>query len=300
LVPATLTSASPGDTLEAMSFQPYEWLVKPKPEEDPTKREDPTKSFSITCWFYWPAPSKPEGGKDRVLLTSTPTKNDEKEKWGAPPSVFIHYNKEEGKDQTDVEWVWIFVDKSDTERLVRTPKLLEGWHSMAIVSSKEGTTFYLDTDFKIEMKNIWLRNDFYMVGNNGPLPLPPDSKEASQEREDGQVGKKPFGLLADFRIYGHSLTPDEVKFVANSTDSEQHPDEIARLLADKDAVTILAQRLDVPDSAAECLRALGSLAALASQRAKIYKVCGPQILKMLDSPFHMIERQASRLLNNLT
>ena len=41
--------------------------------------------------------------------------------------------------------------------------------------------------------------------------------------------------------------------------TDSHPDKIARMLASMNAATILAQRLDVPDSAAECLRALGSL-----------------------------------------
>merc|ERR1712061_655580 len=81
---------------------------------------------------------------------------------------------------------------------------------------------------------------------------------------------------------------------------ESHPDKIARKLAYKNAAVILAQRLDVPDSAAECLRALGSLATLVSQRAKIYNECGRQLLKMLNSPLPMIQRQATRILNNIS
>merc|ERR1712217_307610 len=108
---------------------------------------------------------------DRVLLTSTPTPSSPT----PDPVIFIHCNKEPPYEN---EWVWIFVDEKDTERLVRTPKLADGWHSMAIVSSQESTTFYLDgTDFQVKMPNIWLRNNFYMVGNNGPVPLSPKSQE---------------------------------------------------------------------------------------------------------------------------
>merc|ERR1712151_335974 len=101
-------------------------------------------------------------------------------------------------------------------------------------------------------------------------------------------------------IYGGELEDKEVQDLAKAIDTSQHPNPIARVLAKKDAANILAQRLDVPDSAAECLRALGSLATLASQRAKIYEVCGRQLPKMLESPLPMIQRQATRLLNNIT
>lgn len=285
LVPAILTSASPQDTLEALSCQTYDWLVSKDTLPHP-------KHFSITCWFYWSLASTEEERRDRVLITSTPIHGSRE----AQPLVFMHWERDSS------EWVWIFVEaKDDTERLVRTPKLLPGWHSLAIVSSNEGTRFHLDTDFSITMKHIWLRNDFYMVGNDGPMPPRPNSlgKTDASEGATGHGGKKPFGLIADFRIYGQSLSLDDVKVIAQA-DTKSHPNEIARVLADKDAAKILAQRLDVPDSAAECLRALGSLATLASERAKIYKVCGRELLKMLDSPLPMIQRQATRLLNNMT
>jgi len=81
---------------------------------------------------------------------------------------------------------------------------------------------------------------------------------------------------------------------------ECHPDQLTRKLAALDAASILALRLDVPDSAAECLRALGSLASLASERAKIFSVCGRRVLQLIDSPLPMIQRQATRLINNIT
>merc|ERR1712151_243744 len=109
-----------------------------------------------------------------------------------------------------------------------------------------------------------------------------------------------FGLITDFRSYARTLSDAEISDLWKTKDVEDHPDRIVRRLAQRDAATILAQRLDVPDSAAECLRALGSLATLAEQRAKIYSVCGRQVLQMLDSPLPMIQRQAARLLNNMT
>lgn len=48
------------------------------------------------------------------------------------------------------------------------------------------------------------------------------------------------------------------------------------------------------------LRALGSLATLSSQRAKIFHVCGRQLLRLMKSPQPMVQRQAKRLLNNLS
>ncbi|CAK0872391.1 unnamed protein product [Prorocentrum cordatum] len=75
---------------------------------------------------------------------------------------------------------------------------------------------------------------------------------------------------------------------------------IARRLAALDAAAVLALGLDVPDTAAECLRALGNLASLQSQRARIYQLCGRRLLQMLDSPYSMLQRQAARVLNALS
>merc|ERR1712060_1025243 len=129
------------------------------------------------------------------------------------------------------------------------------------------------------------------------MGAPPPKEQALRggqvyDQGDSREGKSPFGLITDFRIYAGALSQKEVEDMARAADTEHHPDQIARMLAEKDAANILAQRLDVPDSAAECLRALGSLATLASQRAKIYEVCGRQVLKMLESPSPMIQRQA--------
>merc|ERR1712232_208886 len=162
---------------------------------------------------------------------------------------------------------------------------------LAVVSSTggnsqnpfDGTNFYLDEWMHPTLKGTWLKNDFYLVGNDA---------------RDG--GMKPFGLVADFRMYARSLHDEEIKAMYRASSVDQHPDRIVRRLADMDAATILAQRLDVPDSAAECLRALGSLATLSAQRAKIYSVCGREVLQLLGSPLPMVKRQASRLLNNIT
>lgn len=262
-VPGILTSASPLSTFHGTSRSEYRWLDDTPP--------DP-RHFSVTCWFYWPLNSS-KGNK--VLLQTS--------KEDRMSQIFLDCEK-------DPEGVWTLTTDKRTKRHLKTPKLNPGWHMLSLVSSTDrnradtlnGTRFFLDT-WHHELNQTWVKNEFYMVGN-----------------DSGQKGGKPFGLITDFRIYGRSLSTDEITKMVRSKDTENHPDQIVRRLASMDAATILAQRLDVPDSAAECLRALGSLATLVTQRAKIYSICGRQVLKMLDSPQPMIQRQAARLLNNIT
>jgi len=253
-------------TFEATSRRGYEWLDEHPP--------DP-RHFTVTCWFCWPLNSL-KGNK--VLLQSAPPERT--------TQLYLDCEKE-----PEGVWTLVTVDgEKRTKRPLKTPKLNPGWHMLSIVSSTDrnrsdpfnGTKFFLD-DWHQELKRAWVKNEFYMVGNDA-----------------GHEGRKPFGLITDFRIYARALSDDEISAMVHSKDTEQHPDKIVRRLAHMDAATILAERLDVPDSAAECLRALGSLATLVSQRAKIYSICGRQVLRMLDSPLPMIQRQAARLLNNIT
>eukprot|EP00413_Alexandrium_margalefii_P001830 CAMPEP_0204517700 /NCGR_PEP_ID=MMETSP0661-20131031/3812_1 /ASSEMBLY_ACC=CAM_ASM_000606 /TAXON_ID=109239 /ORGANISM="Alexandrium margalefi, Strain AMGDE01CS-322" /LENGTH=398 /DNA_ID=CAMNT_0051523111 /DNA_START=24 /DNA_END=1220 /DNA_ORIENTATION=- len=261
-VPGTLTSASPLSTFEDTSRGPYDWLDEARP--------DP-RHFTVTCWFYWP-PSPSKGNK--VLLQAS--------KEDRMSQVYLDCEK-------DHEGVWTLTTDQRTKRPLKTPKLNAGWHMLSLVSSTEknksdpfnGTRFFLDA-WHHELKGVWVKNNFYMVGN-----------------DSGQEGRQPFGLITDFRIYARTLSSREISDMVQAKDTEHHPDQIVRRLAHMDAATILAQRLDVPDSATECLRALGSLATLASQRARIYSICGRQVLKMLDSPLPMVQRQAARLLNNI-
>jgi len=281
-VPGILTTASPLSTFQDTSRDPYAWL-----DEQPNE-----KHFTITCWFYWPL--EPTNHKDamksnKVLLQSKSDKTN-----------LIYLDCEKCEEKTDVG-IWTLVVMPEgggkaTKKPLRTPKLNDGWHMLSIVSCTvppqqpglarppdhtfHGTLFYLD-DWSVQLPKLWLKNDFYMVGN-------------------AQDGRVPFGLIADFRIYARALLPNEIGALWNARDTDNHPDQIARRLAQMGAANILAARLDIPDSAAECLRALGSLATLVTQRAKIYSICGRTVLKMLDSPLPMIQRQAARLLNNLT
>mmetsp|Transcript_42460 Transcript_42460/g.76298 ORF Transcript_42460/g.76298 Transcript_42460/m.76298 type:complete len:1084 (-) Transcript_42460:23-3274(-) len=269
-VPGLLTAASPQDTFHNLSQRPYHWLDEPP---------DP-RHFTLTCWFYWPLVDESalqdgnDGHKMSVLVQSSPPDYH--------MQIYVDY-------QTDPQGVWTLVDHTRTKRPLKTPKLHPGWHMLALVSSTsksaaqqwDGTRFYLD-DWSCSLKNVWVVNDFYMVGN-----------------DVSYGGKKPFGLIADFRIYARCLNQSEIETMAVADGVDDHPDKIARKLAALDAATLLGQRLDVPDSAAECLRALGSLATLSSQRAKIFAVCGKKMLRLLESPIPMVQRQASRLMNNL-
>lgn len=261
-VPGILTSASPSSTFVHTSREPYQWLDESAPDAE---------NFSVTCWFYWPLSQS----KEKVEKVFLQAKHD------PLPQVYLDCNQ----DPEGPIWT-ITTDKRQTKKL-KTPRLNPGWHMLSIVSSTktnedsfDGTRFYLDGWCK-ELKGHRIKNEFYMVGN-------------------GKDGYRPFGLITDFRIYARALSSDDISKMVHAKDTEQHPDQIVRRLASMGAADILAQRLDVPDSAAECLRALGSLATLQSQRAKIYSICGRQVLKMLDSPLHMIRRQAARLLSNIT
>lgn len=262
MVPALLTTASPADTFQATA-QSYNWLGEPLEQ----------KHFTLTCWFYWPLP-KPAGQSSVCCLVQS-----------APPKRHMQiYVEFQGESK---EGVWTIVDQHGTTRTIATPKINPGWHLLTLVSSTEdsvqewdGIKFYIDT-WSYPMKNVWIDNNFLVVGN-----------DASDD------GRKPFGLIADFRIYARVLPQEEIESMVNPESA--FPDTIVSHLANLDAATILAQRLDVPDTAVECLRALGSLATLSSQRAKIFNVCGRKVLELLDSPLPMVQRQAARLLNNLT
>lgn len=263
-VPALLTTASPMDTFKNTSQSPYHWLDQPP---------DP-RHFTISCWFFWPLRGESsEAGQCVLLQSSRPEMLIQ---------IFVNFEQ-------DPEGVWTLVDYTRTHRPIKTPKLNPGWHLLTLVSSTDrspaqpfnGTKFFLDEWCKI-LKDVWILNDFYVLGN-----------------DLSRGGRKPFGLIADFRIYARSLPDTEVQKMVTAEGTENHPDHIARRLAELNAATVLVQRLDVPDCAAECLRALGSLATLSSQRAKIFHVCGRQLLRLMKSPQPMVQRQAKRLLNNL-
>jgi hypothetical protein len=283
-VPGTLTSASPGDSFTEMTREPYRWLT------DSLDTNDRRNKFTISCWFYWPLHSgKEKEPKKRVLLNSS--KDGEF-------LIYVKYSsgpKDGGDSQQEPQSCWCLGRKEGSrfeQRPVKTPPLNPGWHMLTVVSdvveddtgAKSGqTTLFLD-EWKSEpipAEEFWLPNDFMVVGNS-------------------TNGIHPFGLITDFRIYAKPLKEMDIQTMARCADTRDHPDQLCRTLADMDAATILAQRLDVPDSAAECLRALGSLAALSSQRAKIFSKCGRRILQMIESPLPMIKRQAARLINNIT
>eukprot|EP00928_Gymnodinium_smaydae_P100139 TRINITY_DN9756_c0_g4_i1.p1 TRINITY_DN9756_c0_g4~~TRINITY_DN9756_c0_g4_i1.p1 ORF type:complete len:1049 (+),score=158.05 TRINITY_DN9756_c0_g4_i1:60-3206(+) len=263
-VPGILTAASPSDTFVESSRRPYQWLDTEKPHP---------KQFTVTCWFYWPLGTRKH---QHVLLQSA-----------APDHISHLYFDATGEDSNGV---WTLIDDQKTRRPLKTPRLNPGWHMLALVSSTSehgqnsfnGTKFFLD-DWNCTLPDVWVQNDFGVVGNDA-----------------GQALRRPFGLMCDFRIYARTLPDDEVQAMSRQPNPQDHPDQIARKLASMGAADVLARRLDVPDSAAEALRALGSLATLQSQRAKIYSVCGRQVLRMLDSPLPMIRRQAMRLVTNIS
>jgi len=284
-VPAMLTSASPGHTFSNMSQQPYEWFAE-------NRHADVEKWFTITCWFYWPLPKA--DAKQRVLVHSTPSEDGQD---GGRPLIAVDVDVDKEGRQVSR---WTLSAKETVNGTTRwkqaatrltTPDLNPGWHMVSVLSSTEnndedgckfnGTMFYLD-EWKCPLiENTWIPNDFHTVGNS-------------------PSHKTPFGLITDFRIYSRVLNEQALKQMVRSRDTDLHPDRLTRMLAERDAASILALRLDVPDSAAECLRALGSLATLASQRAKIFSVCGRRILQLIDSPLPMVQRQAARLISNIT
>lgn len=270
-VPALLTTASPMDTFKVTSQSSYHWLDEPP---------DP-RHFTVSCWFYWPLntdTNSPDPRKASVLLqSSSPERHAQ---------IYVSY--EYGLEGETTKAVWTLVDHTRTERTLNTPELSPGWHFLALVSSTSqstaqpfhGTKFFLD-DWSVKLEKVWIVNDFFMVGND-------------------ITGKKPFGLIADFRIYARSLSTDEIQNAVRAEGTDHHPDQIARRLGSLGAATMLAKRLDVPDSAAECLRALSSLATLSTQRVSIFNECGRRALQLLHSPLPMIQRQATRLINNLS
>jgi len=276
LIPALLTSASPSDDFRTTSADHYKYMVAPGLKENST----------ITCWYYWPE-DKSKVPSERVLLET-----DSGERVAS-----IKYDREQQRG------LWCLMDKQGSVYQFEIPKLQAGWHHVAIVSKKEksephqeGTRLYLDgKDYHSHeragggpMAKRWLKDGLFIVGNT-------------------KAGDCPFGLIADFRIYATALAPNHI--TAMSTEEEvrgdhrtgfrSHPDSIVRKLADMDAVRILALRLDVPDCAAECLRALGSLASYGPSRAHIFGVCGMEALRLLHSPHSMIKRLAARLLTNM-
>lgn len=277
-IPGVLTSASPSDTFANTSCKAYEWLEKRNPHP---------KNFSISCWFFWPLAAT-TGSTQHVLVETRPVDG-----WS---QIFLDRSE-------NAEGVWTITDDRGVVRPLRTPKLNPGWHMLTLVSSTSdgledgadrkplnGSTFWLD-DWHCELRDIWVKNEFYVVGNEAP-------RRSGSETETTCM--KPFGLMCDFRIYARSLSNQEVMDRARGNDKDAFPDRIAKRLAAKNAATIFALRLDVPDSAAECLRALGSLATVQTQRAQIYSVCGREVLKLLDSPQPMLQRQAARLVTNIT
>jgi hypothetical protein len=276
-LPGLLTSASPFDTFANLSQRPYEGLDREAAHP---------RHFTITCWFYWPVRTT----KGQSVLVQSKDRSSQ---------IYLEIGEDED-DSTGLKAKWNLevlheLPGSNAQRTrcpLKTPQLSPGWHMLSLVSSTsenktdylrfDGTKFFLD-EWHCMLQHAWVKNDFHIVGN-----------------DMGSGARKPFGLMCDFRIYARALPDDEIKTMVKSKDTEAHPDRIARMLASMNAATILAQRLDVPDSAAECLRALGSLATLQSQRAKIFSVCGREILRMLDSPLPMIQRQAARLVSNIT
>lgn len=288
-IPGTLTSASPLDTFANTSKRPYQWLSEAV--SDPLLREQVSSSslvphpkhFTVTCWFYHSTSRNP--GQKVLIQTSDRVS-----------SVYLDVKDASagGVNAGQVHQTWVLTDEKSTKRPLVTPALNPGWHMLSIVSTTResevdggfnGTKFYID-DWQEEVEDVWIKNDFYMVGNDSGT-------------YDGRGGRKPFGLVTDFRIYARDLSRSQIERMAASFDESEFPDKIVQKLAEMDAAKVLARRLDVPDSAAECLRALAGLATLSSQRVKIYNVCGRQVLTMLDSPLPMIKRQAARLLNNL-
>jgi len=284
-IPGTLTSASPLDSFANTSKRPYQWLCDVI--SDPLARESLTsvsqppdpKHFTITCWFYHKTARIP--GHKVLIQTSDRVSS-------------IYLDCTENADQTTSQ-VWTLTDEKSIKRPLVTPALNPGWHMLTLVSTTRasdvdggfnGTKFFLD-DWNCSLDDVWIKNDFYMVGNDSGT-------------YDGRGGRKPFGLITDFRIYAKDLPESQIRRMATSPDDTEFPDKIVQRLAEMDAAKVLARRLDVPDSAAECLRALAGLATLSSQRAKIFSVCGRQVMTMLDSPLPMIKRQAARLLNNIT
>lgn len=274
-VPGMLTTASPSDTLLEYSQIPYDWL-----SPNPLDQDGKSKAFSITCWFYWPPPKSDTITKRVLLSCSAPNPSE-----AGKPLVWLDTSAGEHNEK------WFLLDRNMADREVSTPDLNPGWHMLSIICSTEsnpdwgfnGTKFFLDYHDCTEDHplDFCIPNDFYMVGNDSTM-------------------RKPFGLITDFRIYARVIKEQQIVDMAKSRDTAQHPDSLARQIARMDAATILAQRLDVPDSAAECLRALGSLASLSSERAKIFSVCGRRVLQMIDSPLPMIKRQAARVINNIT
>mmetsp|Transcript_110737 Transcript_110737/g.264164 ORF Transcript_110737/g.264164 Transcript_110737/m.264164 type:complete len:1042 (+) Transcript_110737:96-3221(+) len=264
-VPGLLTTASPQDTFRNSSQSPYHWL------DDPP---DP-RHFTVSCWFFWPLSQADEAARQCVLLQSSPPER--------MIQIYVDF-------ELDPEGVWTIIDHTRTKRPIKTPKLNHGWHLLTLVSSTyrspaqnfDGTKLFLDEWCKL-LKNVWILNDFYVLGN-----------------DLSRGGRKPFGLIADFRIYARSLSDDEVHKMVLQATVDDHPNKVVARLAQLGAAEALAQRLEVPDTAAECLRALGSLASLASQRAMIFHVCGRQLLRFMSSPLPMVQRQAKRLMNNLS
>jgi len=294
-VPTLLTSASPLNNFAATSNGHYRWIGSEKANDT---------SYTIACWFYEPEHPDPSKEKHRVLVTARGFESDKKPR----KLIWISWEPEasdnkDGKDGQEPRgnFVWNFRDIQGESIPMVLPKLAQGWHHVAMTVCHDegkkkkrngnetidpGTQLYLDGKCyhsKKRLKSVHADNDFYIIGNF----------------LEGGRADEPFGLIADFRIYAKALTVEEVQAIAEQVDVENHPDKIVRELVKMDAVTILAQRLYVPDCAAESLRALGSLATHGPSRAKIFSVCGMQALRLLHSPFDMIQRLAARLVRNM-
>ncbi|CAD7966050.1 unnamed protein product [Amoebophrya sp. A25] len=97
---------------------------------------------------------------------------------------------------------------------------------------------------------------------------------------------------------GYDLDPPK-GIPADTPDANYFPDQIVRCIVENNGVAVCASRLDIADTATECLRLLGTLATLQEARSEIFGICGPRLLQLRESPLPMIRRQAARLLQNL-
>jgi len=275
-VPSTLAFASPSDTFRTTSV-PYQGL---DPEvthfmAGEEGREMKRAALSIVCWFHWPLCEESANQHDHVLLQALAQEDNSKR-------TQIRVNKDER---------WVICDDRGTKWRIRTPKILAGWHMMTLVSEAEGTRFHIDDEWSHTIKNAWILNSFFVLGN-----------EASPQNDPG---KKPFGLIADFRIYARCLNPQEIAWMASVTGEmiekgdRRFPDWPARELCHPAVIDALVRGLAVPDSCVSCLRALGSLATFLPMRSYIYGVCGNQVMGLLDSPLPMVQRLACRAMANM-
>jgi len=226
------------------------------------------KHFTVTAWFLWPL-SKDDAHPLHVLIQS-------KKK----PLIWCNTGG-------DGQGLWHFMGIDGNVYDVKPPILGPGWHMFAFISSTNGSSthpfqgskIYFDT-WHEEKPMKWMKNEFFVVGN------------------DSVNGKCPFGTICDFRIYAKALNHEDIMDIYKRR-SKKDPDQLVKRLARLNAVEILSRRLDVPDSSAECLRCLASLATYASLRPLVFACAGEAALELLYSPLNMLQRQAARLIQNV-